>query len=232
MKVIRSLIGASAVTVSALVLIFATNKGWTPIDRPLPPVRSGQNALRIVAFGTSLTGGGTWPEDLAPALSRCLGRPVEVTRVAKAGASSAWGLSAVGDVIAAMPDVVLIEFAINDADLRDGLWPSASQARHEEILSSLAAALPEASLALMTMSPAHGPRGWMRPRLAAYYRSYEGLAAAHGIGLIDLYARWLTMPHEKEWFPDGLHPDFQRASGVIVPAVTKAIGKASGANCT
>lgn len=165
---------------------------------------------------------------MAVGLGTCLARPVEILRVARAGAGSAWGEGAVAEVAAAAPDLVLVEFAINDADLRDGIGLGDSIARHDRILDSLAADLPASRLMLMTMSHAHGLRGLLRPRLRSYYASYRTLAAAHDAGLADLYPRWRASGHR---FADGLHPDDAAVRAVALPVLLDMIGAAAGKDC-
>ena len=135
-----------------------------PMDRPLaaiaPPLAGTDPAgapLRIVAFGTSLTAPPGWPEALVAQLETCLGRPVVLTRVAGPGQGTAWALAQTDRVIAARPDLVLIEFAINDADLLDGIGLAASRANHGRLLDALAAGLPRAQMVLMTMNRSMAP---------------------------------------------------------------------------
>ena len=186
-----------------------------PLARPLP-----EGALRVTTFGTSLTARYDWPAGLQAALAACLGRPVTVTPVARPGAGSAWALTQLDTVAATAPDLILVEFAINDADLRDGVPLARAKAQHQSLISALRAAAPGAQIALMTMNPASGARGLARPWLAAHYLAYRDLAAEHGTGLIDLWPRWLALPETARGLQaDGLHPDPAVAAGVIVPAV-------------
>ena len=148
---------------------------FEPRDRPLPP---GPPPERVVVLGTSLSARNDWPAALEVALAGCLGRPVAVEVIARPGATSAWGLGQVGRVAAADPDLVIVEFAVNDADILDGLWLDRSRAAHDTLVSELRALAPEARVLLMTTNHARGPRGWARPRLAAHYASYVGARAA------------------------------------------------------
>lgn len=184
-----------------------------PLPQPLP-----DGALRITAFGTSLTAPPqTWPDDLAIRLEQCRRARVTVTRVAGPGRGSDWALDQTARVVTTAPDLVLIEFAINDADLRDGVSLATARDQHRALIADLRAALPGVRIALMTMSPAHGLRGWIRPRLAAHYHQYHDLARAEGVGLIDLYPRWRVLAREDRGLEaDGLHPDPVVAAGVIV----------------
>jgi acyl-CoA thioesterase I len=217
--------------VAGMYLWALRDRGWTPVDRAIARIDSGNMPMTIAVLGTSLTARGDWPDAVATRLSTCLNRRVTVQRYAEAGANSAWGRARIADVIAARPDLVLIEFAVNDADLRDGVSLPDSILNHTAMLRDLGRDLPGARVALMTTSPAFGMRGWLRPRLATYYASYGDLAADAETGVIDLYARWRDLPDAKALFPDGLHPDAAAATALIAPVVTDAIGKAAGRSC-
>ena len=203
-----------------------------PADRPIPALPTTAGApVRLTVLGTSLSARNDWPEALQDRLADCLGRPVSVTRVAKPGAGSTWGRQQIAAVAATRPDLVLIEFAINDADLRDGISLATSRSYHAEIIENLRSTLPDSALALMTMSPAHGLRGALRPRLASYYAALGPLADQFGIGLIDLYARWQAAPPALRRFPDGLHPGNAAVRQILLPPVSRAIATATGAPC-
>ena len=258
--VVAALLGIGLV-LGALFLGLSPGASWPgadPEDRPLtalPQTALPQTALpqagplRITAFGTSLTARGDWPVALARALTTCLGRPVTVQRHAKPGAGSAWARGAVAAVAATRPDLVLMEFSINDADIRDGISLSASRDNHRAVLADLGQRLPGARVLLMTMSPAHGLRGIARPRLGAYYRIYHDLAAPPGTsdrgasdpgasdrggpypGLIDFTPRWRAMPAWRRALPDGLHPGAAEARAVMLPPLTGMIARAAGGHC-
>lgn len=206
-----------------------------PADRPLPPWPPGSaGPARIVAFGTSLTAGNAWPDGLAAALAGCLGHPVEIHRVARPGVGSDWALGQIDRVAAAAPDLVLIEFAINDADIRDGVSPARAMARHAALVAGLEAALPGVPLMLMTTSPVSGIlRQIQRPRLARHYAGYRALAAQEGLALADLAPRWQAALDAGLPPPaDGLHPDDAATAAVVVPALTRMIGRAAGRDCS
>lgn len=203
-----------------------------PADRPLAPFAVPPDPFRIAVLGTSLTARYDWPTRAGARLVACIGRPAEVTTVALEGANSDWGLGQIDRVAALSPDVVLVEFAINDADLRDGLSPLASTAAHAAIVTGLRDRLPRLRIGLMTMSPAQGPRGWLRPGLATRYATYRGLAAELDTGLLDLYPRWQALPPEARGLAaDGLHPDPDVAAGLILPALLPWLAAAVGKEC-
>lgn len=201
-----------------------------PQDRPLPPWSADTAAqpLRIVAFGTSLTAGGTWPADLAQALETCLGTSVQMVVIARPGMGSAWALEAVPQVLAAAPDLVLMEFAINDADLLDGVSLAQSAAQHRQILDRLRDSAPDRRVLLMTMSPVTGLiRRAQRPWLRRYHRLYAELAEEADTGVMDFTARWEADPeHLRAQQPDGLHPTAAAASALMVPPLATTIATA------
>lgn len=192
-------------------------------DLPLAPPLPDTGGLDIVVLGTSLSAPPQhWPDALAEALAACRGAPVRMERVAGPGMGSAWGQDQVAAVARHAPDLVLVEFAINDADLLDGVSPAQGWAQHLALVAGLRRALPQVRIVLMTMSPAKGSRGWIRPRLGAHYGQYHDLAQAAGTGLIDLYPRWLALPpSERGLEADGLHPDPARAARVIISPLVR-----------
>lgn len=201
-------------------------------DRLLPTESLPGNAPITIAFmGTSLTAGSIWPDRAAEALAICVARPVRALRFAQGGATSVWGIEKIEAVIAAAPDIVVMEFAINDADVRRGLSLAASADNHHTILTRLKQALPEARIVLMTTNPALGLRRLLRPRLPAYYALYRRLAVDHNTGMIDITPRWLAMPHMAQELTDGLHPTEAAALSVVVPVMISYLVGLFGGKC-
>lgn len=211
--------GAAVVTLGSLFVLRAPLEAMAadiPLVRALPP-----GPLGVVAFGTSLTAPPQiWPDVLAAHLSECRGAPVTLTRVAGIGMGSPWALMQLDRVVVARPDLVLIEFAINDADLLDGVWPAGGRDRHQALVEALQARVPEVRIVLMSINPAHGLRSWIRPLLAQHYAGYAGLARDHDLGFVNLYARWQALVPAGRGLGDGLHPDPVQAAAVIVPALS------------
>ena len=202
-------------------------------DRQLPAVVLRKDGpVTIVFMGTSLTAGDPWPDRVTQQLETCLKHPLRAFRIAQGGATSAWGLDQVDVVIAKAPDLIVLEFAINDADLRRGLSTSESYETHRALIARLKQALPEAQVILMTTNPATGLRRLLRPRLAAYYALYRDLAAEMDLGLIDLYPRWLALPQAARGLKDGVHPSAESVAVIIVPTVTTYLGGLLGQTCS
>jgi len=231
----HALLGSTALLVLGLLAVWSAvvimpRSDNTVQDELMAPWTNGTTPRRIVAFGTSLTDGNDWPDRLAENLTVCFAHPVEVLRVAKPGAGSTWGLEAVFQVIALSPDVVLMEFAINDADLRDGVGLSQSAEQHIEIASDLQAALPDAQIVLMTTSPAFGLRRWARPRLPEYYDQVIVVAQTTGVAVMDFYPRWRENDL-REAFADGLHPNDSATSQIMDSVLLDGFARATGREC-
>jgi len=188
-------------------------------DRPLSVIPS-KDPLRLAFVGTSLTAPYDWPDRLA----ECAGRQLDVSRIAQSGAASDWGREQVVRITQARPDIVVIEFSINDADLRRGMSRRVSRENHVYMITTLRAQLPEAQIVLMTMSPAHGLRRLLRPRLPSYYALYHDLGTAYDLGVLDLYPRWRALPKSARDLYDGLHPSEAAAAQVILPALAGYFG--------
>lgn len=206
------------------VLWFAYKPTQMFLDRPLNTTLtevSAETPLRLSIMGTSLTANYDWPERL----ERCLAGELMVTKIAEGGAGSDWGLTQLDKLDSSDPDLVLVEFSINDADLRLGISRMQSRANHKAILQHLRQVHPDAKIVLMTMNPAHGLRRYLlRPRLPAYYGLYPALAEEFEAGLLDLYPRWQILMQSAREQTDGLHPSQDAAARVILPALSTYLG--------
>jgi lysophospholipase L1-like esterase len=173
-----------------------------------------------------LTHRGGWIEPLEKRLNECLGRHVRVLDFGRDGATSNWGIAILGEVIRAQPDVILIEFAVNDASWIKGYSIRQSRENVENIVRSVEKARPDVKIFLMTMSPSFGPRAWIRPKINTYYEVYKDLADELGIGYIDNLTNWnkLSKRELRAKIPDGIHPMPQSASRILVPAIARAVG--------
>jgi lysophospholipase L1-like esterase len=200
-----------------------------PGDLPLAPVDLPDRPLRLAVMGTSVTARYAWPQELAAALSSCLPHPVLLGTFAKAGMGSAWGETVVADVVRFDPDIVLIEFVGNDSDIRHLRSISGSRATHAGLIAALRAAGRRPAIALMTMNPAFGLRGLLRPWMTAFHDMYRDLARTAGTGLIDTIPRWhalLATADREALMPDGLHPTEEAQSRVMLAATVPMLAAA------
>lgn len=216
------LIGALALVgpVVTLMVLESQSMSSSPNDREIPYRSRTAGKVNISIVGTSLTAYYSWPDLLAQRLEADLNMPIQISRVAKGGGTSEWGERSIDDVVSQAPDIVLIEFSINDADLRHLLSLSKSIESHKRLIADLRRADEFVTIILVTMSPAYGLRRVLRPRLAAYYDSYRQIARETDTGLIDLYPRWLAYDERRQVLVDGLHPTEAASSRLIVPAMT------------
>ena len=188
--------------------------GWQAIaaDRP----------VRVLLLGTSLTASGTWDAALQAQLSACRPGGVVVERLARPGANSAWGRDALDLRLQTgpAPDLLVIEFTINDASLWHGMTLGKSHARHSDMLA-MAQQAGIAATWLSTMSPAFGREAWERPGQTAYRAAYADLAHDQGAGLIALTPVWqaLTPAARAAAMPDGLHPTDAAMQAITTPAL-------------
>lgn len=196
----------------------------------VPAVAKTSQGLKIVTLGTSLTAKGGWQEPLRQALNACLNRPVAVVNLGKSGMSSQWGLSQIDKVEAENPDIVLVEFAANDAALNRFLPLGRSTANMARIVRGLKAGETKPSVYVMAMNPVSGLRGMMRPYLDYYEAAHGALARELGVGFIDYRPGWRKLSQEKidQAIADGLHPDPQVAAEVMVPVLVDAL---AGSGC-
>lgn len=179
----------------------------------------------VAAFGTSLTARASWPGRLAIALRDRLNRPVDVVAVAKGGATTRWATAHVQHLVDLRPDLILIEFAINDAALHRCITLRRSRHAIDAILARLRALLPEAKVMMMAMNPTHGLRGLLRPRLNAYVAAHRQAALAAGAGFIDHRPVWaaLSLLDRRRAIPDGVHPLDHAAATVMVDTIASHI---------
>lgn len=181
----------------------------------------------IAGLGTSLTARGGWLEALPGGLAPRLLRPVVTHNFGRVGANSRQGLALLDAVVGALPQVVLLEFAINDAALHRGVSLAESVTNLTCMVCRLRVALPGVRLYLMTMSPVRGWRRALRSRLGVYYDQYPAIAAREQVGLIDNRAAWAALSPAAlaAALPDGTHPTVRVSRAIVAANVVAAIAQ-------
>jgi acyl-CoA thioesterase I len=184
-----------------------------------------EKPIIVVALGTSLTHRAGWLKPLEQNLASCLGVHVRVLDFGRSGETSAWGLTVISEVMDADPDVVLIEFSVNDAAWFKGFSLQRSRENTTKIVQAILKAKPETKIFLMTMSPSFGLHGWIRWNVDAYFDLYEPLARELGVGYIDNRPSWkrLTKEELRSGIPDGAHPSPDLAARLLVPTISRAV---------
>src|SRR5262245_12290084 len=187
------------------------------------PASALESTLVVATYGTSLTTDGLRQPQLQQRLAQCLHRPVRVLNFGKSGTVSSWGKQNVRSFIAARPDVVLIEFAINDAYKPYGISLEQSYDNTRAIVHEIRGALENARIFLWTTNPT---KETTRPDVAHYYRQYERLANDLDVGMIDLYPVWLEALAGTRWrrlMPDKVHPTQHAYKQVALGPLMRAV---------
>lgn len=136
------------------------------------------------------------------------------------GANSRWALKHIrSDVLRHRPDVIVIEFAINDADIRHEMSIGESEKNTETMIELAIDDNVDCQIWLMTSHVPSRRHKRLRPNLTDYYDMYKVLAKRNRLGLIDLYRIWGPAPPARRYMPDGIHTNSAAAKEVILPAV-------------
>ena len=200
-------------------------------DRVFYADKKSSGPLKIAVFGTSLSARANWPDELATALHDCGLVDTEVRRFAQAGANSSWGVAHLEWLGYYSPDLVIVEFAMNDADVVDGLWPGNSRSNLDEIVTRLRRKAPDVAIMLLSTNPVTGWARLKRPFLGRYYTDYLAISAQQDIGLLDGYGRWMQLPGRAADIPDGVHPVPDVEARLLTRPIAEAIAVGFGAGC-
>lgn len=189
--------------------------------------------VKIVCYGTSLTANGAWVGKMRDWLAAKYPGRVTVINGGMSGKNSATGLAELESrVIAQGPDVVFLEFGVNDAfQYTDGtpvLSVEQAKANLVEMIQRVRAANPEVGVVLQTMNSAwDSPVGsnasaTLRPQLAAYYQMYREVAEEMKCFLVDHHSHWRELQERdpaafRAAIPDGVHPTAQGLEMMMIP---------------
>ena len=204
-------------------------------DQPAPTSRCVLNLeagkpQHVVTYGTSLTAGGAWVGLLRAALEERYPGLATVTNSGAGAMWSQWGVENLRErVVEKRPDVLVVEFSVNDAYLPYDTSIEVSRLNLEYIVDRTLAAHPDCEIVLMTMNPCIGEHFEQRPRIEEYYQVYRDVARERGLLLIDHYPNWRPiLDGDKEAFgryvPDGLHPGPLGCEKVVLPAILAGLG--------
>lgn len=185
---------------------------------------------RIVVYGTSLTANSGWPAEFQKTLRDAYGRKAKVINTAGGGKDSRWGLTNLSQrVIRQRPDLVFLEFTINDALAESSLSVAESMANLTAMITQIRSERPHCDLVVMIMNPPTGEALRKRPDIAKYASGYRRVAKNLSCRLIDFSPVWndLIRNHPDRWktyAPDGLHPTPLACREVILPVLLENLG--------
>lgn len=235
---------ARLILATALLYVFPASAA--PESGPAAFIRrlDAGGKITIVTMGTSLTGGQwRWPDVM---MTGWLNRdyPGQVTlfnegvgaSASSVGPGNNTALSGLGKlpvVLARKPDVVFIEFSVNDAYLPYKISLEDSKKNLNTIIDRILDANPKAEIILQTMNPVkdkpeHGADGaaTRRPKLAEYADGYRQVAKIRGLRLVDHYPNWTRLMRERpaefdKLVPDGVHPHDEGYWTVLLPELRR-----------
>ncbi len=221
------------------LLLAAVRAGAEPLpENFFKNLAAGKPQVAVV-YGTSLTHKGAWVGAVKEYLDQNFPGQVTFVNAAKSGMQSNWGVENFASrVLSQKPDLVFIEFSVNDAATKHGISVVKSVENLDRMVKDLRTQNPQADIVLQTMNPAwDSPEtpekqyGSDRPDIAAYYDGYRRYAAEHNMPLVDNYPVWAEMlAKDPERFhkaaSDGIHPHSGPSRGVTGNAVKALLEKA------
>lgn len=205
----------------------------TEMDRPASENSASQPASLLV-YGTSLSAeralfwrrvSGQWVGLLRDWLNHQWPGGYTVVNASRWGATSQWAEAHLHRrVLRHGPACVILEFAINDADVGNSISIAAARARLQRMTIAIQQQLPHCRVVIMLTNPCFGRYAEVRPGLADYYAAYREHAYSNGLGLIDLLPTWNTWIGDNPdslgvYLPDGLHPAAVASRELIFPQV-------------
>ncbi|XHR27660.1 MAG: SGNH/GDSL hydrolase family protein [Chthoniobacteraceae bacterium] len=196
----------------------------------------------VVVYGTSLTIRGEWTKAVNQYFDKLFLGQVTYFNGAKAGMDSNWGVANLKDrVLSRNPDLVFIEFSMNDAAKKNNISLEKSAANLDSMVKALRQRNPQVDIVIQTMNIAwDSPKtpeknyGSERPDLNAYYDVYRRYAHEHNLALVDNYPVWQNMWNEnreayQKAVTDGIHPHGRPSVAVTGHNVEVLLEKARNA---
>lgn len=195
----------------------------TMVAAPMPGLADAKKAMKIVAFGDSLTAGymlaptEAFPAQLEVAL-KAKGHKIEVVNAGVSGDTTAGGLERFDWAVPEGTEGVILELGANDA-LR-GLDPALARANLGKILTRLKDRRIEVLIAGMS-----APRNWGDAYVKAFDGMFAELASEAGAIHYPFFLDGIALRPELN-LGDGLHPNAKGVGEIvtrIMPSVEKLI---------
>lgn len=185
--------------------------------------------VSIATIGTSLTNGlqagpDSWQSYLTVALRGAGSVDPVVYNFGISGASSESYLASLAAPLKTRPDILLMEFTINDAYTPYAISLAECEANAINIIEQFRAVNADIVPCLMVMNPCVAGSGPAldRPNLVAYNDVYRDLAAGDpDLKLIDNWASWGTP--DLTLIPDGIHPPRSAEKPRLIPNIVTAL---------
>ncbi|OWV67948.1 hypothetical protein ATY76_13570 [Rhizobium sp. R339] len=185
--------------------------------------------IRIATCGTSLTYQGDyfnlWQRQVERGLREGKQSIARIYNFGENGADSAIGLTFLYRALRTRPEIVVLEYNMNDAYIVRSISVAQAQANHLSMISQLRANDPNVKICLMIMNPPVA--GGLYPvsdrvNWAAYAQNYRDICAADSqLTLIDLAPGWVGATTTD--VPDGVHPTKAAVSSRSVPTMISSL---------
>lgn len=186
---------------------------------------------RIVVYGTSLSASREgWAAMLENSLNALYPGRAEVINSAQAAMWSVWGVENLREkVLEQKPDMVIMEFAMNDAYLPYQTSVEAARLNLEYMVLRIRELYPDCSIYIQIMNMPIAEHKAERPDIEVYYRMYRAEAERLKVELIDHYEYWVSILKKGEqefrkYVPDGIHPNLLAQKELILPCILKTLG--------
>lgn len=241
--VIVTLLPDPGYTLSANNSATVTIKDGPFIDHPTQLLNRLSEGVpqKIVVYGTSLTAGNLWPPQMKAALDASFPGLATVVNSGGSGQNSVWGVANLKSKVTDLaPDTVIIEFAVNDAVIRDDyasrIDPAEARKNLLSMIASIRSALPACEIILQVMnpvinSPSNTTAATTRPNLALCQQNYRDVGKEQGLLVIDHMPAWQSLLDQgtsaylaSTAVPDGLHPSGTGLGNYCTPVLLRELG--------
>lgn len=143
---------------------------------------------------------------------------------------SNWGVENIEEyVIDVRPDLVFIEFSINDADLQRNISVAQSRINLNTMIDRIMEYDSQCKIILMVMNPPAASYAATRPHYKDYRKMYNDVARERNLEIIDHSRNWDKIQKEDmvlfNWYvPDGIHPTSEACEVVVLPEILRSLG--------
>lgn len=185
----------------------------------------------IVVYGTSLSANPNgWPAMLEKEIDKRYPSLIKVENMAAGAMWSTWGVQNLDErVLSKKPDLVLIEFAINDAYLPYKTSKKVCQVNLEYMIDRILEQNPKCDVVIQIMNMPTGIHFHEhRPDFESYNEVYRNVAKSRNLLLIDHTIYWKPilekgLPEYLKLVPDGIHPEELARRTLVTPCILKSL---------
>lgn len=215
---------------SILITLLAAAMMASAQDKVIKKLESGENQ-RIVVYGTSLSASREgWAAMLENSLNALYAGKVEVINSAQAAMWSTWGVENLRErVLDYKPDMVIIEFAMNDAYIPYATSVEAARLNLEYMVYRIRELYPNCSVFIQVMNMPIAEHRVQRRDVELYHQMYREVTKRLKAKLIDHYQYWMPLLEKGEeefrkYVPDGIHPNLMAQKELVLPYILNAFG--------